>query len=114
MLAFDSNLAPVVGQQITLNPDNSVIAAPRIDLLMQRADAGECELVVRETGEHERGYLYIGSSTFKTDRANQPAVSAGELRARNHDATLTYTCVPPGSGLRMALDRDLDGYYDGD
>ena len=26
----------------------------------------------------------------------------------------TYTCVPSGSGLRMALDRDLDGYYDGD
>ncbi len=114
MLAFDSNLAPVVGQQVTLNRGNSVTATPRIDLLMQRADAGECDLVVRETGEHERGYLYSGGGTFKTDRATKPAVSASELRARSHEATLTYTCVPPGSGLRMALDRDLDGYYDGD
>jgi hypothetical protein len=27
---------------------------------------------------------------------------------------LTYTCVPPGSGVRVALDRDLDGRFDGD
>jgi hypothetical protein len=27
---------------------------------------------------------------------------------------LTFTCVPPGSGLRMGIDRDEDGVYDGD
>ena len=26
----------------------------------------------------------------------------------------TYTCVPPGSGLRMGIDRDADGCLDGD
>src|SRR5262245_39028714 len=26
----------------------------------------------------------------------------------------TYTCVPPGSGARVAIDRDEDGYRDGD
>ncbi len=114
MLAFDSNLAPVVGQQVTLTRDNVTAAVPRIDLLVQRADAGECELVVRETGEHERGYLYSGGGRFKTDRAHDPALGASALRARSRHAPLTYTCVPPGSGVRMALDRDLDGYYDGD
>ncbi len=27
---------------------------------------------------------------------------------------LTFTCVPPGEGVRVALDRDQDGYFDGD
>lgn len=27
---------------------------------------------------------------------------------------ITYTCVPPGSGLRIGLDRDEDGILDGD
>ena len=27
---------------------------------------------------------------------------------------LTYTCVPVGSGIRIALDRDEDGIWNGD
>ena len=29
-------------------------------------------------------------------------------------STATLTCVPPGNGVRIALDRDEDGYFDGD
>src|SRR6185437_12041562 len=43
MLAFDSNLAPVVGQQVTLTGDNAAAAGPRISLLESRAEAGECD-----------------------------------------------------------------------
>jgi hypothetical protein len=25
---------------------------------------------------------------------------------------VTFTCVPPGTGERAALDRDRDGYFD--
>ena len=27
---------------------------------------------------------------------------------------LTFTCVPPGSGVRLGIDRDLDEVLDGD
>jgi hypothetical protein len=27
---------------------------------------------------------------------------------------MTYTCAPPGSGHRIGLDRDSDGFRDGD
>lgn len=27
---------------------------------------------------------------------------------------LTYTCVPPGSGLRIGVERDSDSAFDGD
>ena len=27
-------------------------------------------------------------------------------------SSATFLCVPPGDGLRVALDRDMDGYFD--
>src|SRR5262249_47028041 len=33
-------------------------------------------------------------------------------QAQRTGQELTYTCVPPGSGRRIALDRDSDGYFD--
>jgi hypothetical protein len=39
------------------------------------------------------------------DLLDQAAESAGEL---------TFTCVPPGDGLRSALDRDGDSFLNGD
>lgn len=47
VLAFDTNLAPIVGQQITLTPTNAAVAVPRINLLIARAEARECELIVK-------------------------------------------------------------------
>jgi len=53
---------------------------------------------------------------FLANRAAAPPVTAAELQswAHKHAVELTYTCVPPGSGRRVGLDRDLDGYLDGD
>ena len=41
LLAFDSDLAPIVGQQVTLTSDNAAGAGPRIDLLI----AARCRAV---------------------------------------------------------------------
>ena len=116
LFAFDSNLAPIVGQQTTLRSDNAAVAGPRIRLLIERADAGECDLVVhgRRRGEM-RGYLYA-NGRFQRDRANRPSLSDSALRllAQHPGQELTYTCAPPGSGVRMGIDRDLDGVLDGD
>lgn len=116
VLAFDSNMAPIVGQQITLTNGNSAVVGPRIDLLRARADAGECDLVVHgRRGGAIHGWLWQGG-VFIPDERNRPALTDGLLRLRaklpHHE--LTYTCVPPGSGRRVALDRDLDGTLNGD
>ncbi|HEY4241818.1 MAG TPA: hypothetical protein VGM88_18475 [Kofleriaceae bacterium] len=99
LLAFDGDLAPIVGQQVTLRADNAAVAGPRIDLLLARAaapftskllgaGATECTLVATMAGT---AYVYDGS-------AFQPgAVSDATLRARataGHE--ITYTCLPPG------------------
>ncbi|MFL5355580.1 hypothetical protein [Archangium sp.] len=116
LLAFDSNLAPIVGQQVTLTPSNASMAGPRINLLVARANAGECDLVAKgRIALTEVGFVYQGGQ-FKADRQSQLPVADAALRQRiaTHGGTLTYTCAPPGSGQRIGIDRDLDGFPDGD
>jgi DNA-binding beta-propeller fold protein YncE len=117
LLAFDSNLAPVVGQQITLDAASAATVAPRIDLLEARAAAGECDLVAKGVaGVEARGWVRLGNGTFLSDRAAEPALSDPALRAiaTTPGNTATYTCVPPGSGMRAGVDRDEDGFLDRD
>jgi len=117
VLAFDSNLAPIVGQQITLNASTSAVVNARINLLIARAEQGECDLVAKTViNGRETGYLYAGAGKFMTSRRNQPPIPEALLRAVTlfSDRSLTYTCVPRGAGVRIGIDRDLDGAYDGD
>jgi hypothetical protein len=117
MLAYDSNMAPIVGQQITLTRHNAASVGARIDLLMRRADAGDCDLVVHgRRGGWPTGYLYVGDGRFQPDRRAAPRRSDLALRAdaRLPGGELTYTCTPPGSGVRIGLDRDEDGVLDRD
>ncbi len=127
MLAFDTDLAPVVGQQVSLTSTNAGVAGSRIDLLRTRADTpfvsqilganqNECDLVVKGTiGGVEKGWLYEpGPDTFRPDDGG-PNVTDAELRALAAvpGQELTYTCATPGAGLRAGIDRDVDGVLDG-
>jgi hypothetical protein len=113
MLAFDSNLAPIVGQQVTLGARSAAAVQARLDLLEQRAQLGECDLVARQGG---RSLLYVGDGAFAPDLSFAWPIPDPLLRAavRFGLGAVTFTCVPPGSGERIALDRDLDGAFDGD
>ncbi len=117
MLAFPSNMMPIVGQQITRTSANGATVDPRIDLLVARADAGDCDLVAKaQIGGEERGWLYVGGGAFETSRSSEAFVLDSALRglATAPGQEVTFTCVPPGSGIRIALDRDDDGFGDGD
>lgn len=119
--AYDTNLKPATGQQITLTAANALGAGFRVELLKARAAAGDCNLVVKaRVGNRERGYLFENGK-FTQDVTSAPALTDFQLRALlgvlgfgvQTDA-LTFTCVPPGSGFRVGLDRDADGMADGD
>jgi YVTN family beta-propeller protein len=117
MMAFDTDLAPIVGQQITLTSTNSAIAGPRINLLIARATLNECELVVKgNLAGAQRGWLRQANGTFKSDHVGDVALTDAQLRAQAASAgqERTYTCVPFGSGTRIGIDRDLDGCLDFD
>ena len=124
MLAFPTDLAPVVGQQVTLRSDNGLVANPRIDLLRNRAQASftsailggvttECELVVKgSVGGEPRGWLMQAGGDYQDDTG--AIITDVALRALPaSDGPLTFTCVVPGTGQRMALDRDRDTVLDG-
>ncbi len=115
ILAFPTNLAPAVGQQITLRTAHSPAVEARVSLLMQRANAGECDLVAKtRIFDDEVGFLYRGSGLFARDRSGQPPIPAVVLKSLAAVRPVTYTCVPPGSGERIGVDRDEDGAWDGD
>jgi hypothetical protein len=128
LLRFPGELAPIVGQQVTLGTSNAAAAGPRIDLLRARAEAGfalagepqarECDLVVKGAqGGRARGWLYDpAADAFVPDASAEAALTDAALRALAAEAgqELTYTCAPPGSGSRIALDRDADGVRDAD
>jgi YVTN family beta-propeller protein len=122
MLAFDSNLAPIVGQQITLTSASPASVGTRISLLIARAAANECELTVKGNRPNpslvveQRGWLRLANGTFTSDRASEAALTDAQLRAQAATAgqERTYLCVPPGSGTRVGIDRDEDGFRDRD
>jgi hypothetical protein len=107
-----------VGQQTTLTQGNAAVVGGRIDLLIARARAGECDLVVKGgSRQGEKGYLYdAASGLFLGNRSSDAPISDASLRQRaaQKGGELTYTCAPPGSGVRAGIDRDQDGVLDGD
>jgi DNA-binding beta-propeller fold protein YncE len=116
LLAFDSDLAPIVGQQITLTSTNSSAVGPRIDLLMQRAAAPfvskslggavtECDLVAQVVQNGRIvAYLYDPAAGNFLPDDGSARLSDAALRAfaATPGQEVTYTAVPPGSGPRIA------------
>ena len=116
VLAYDTNMFPVVGQQATLTGANAAALAPTLALFEAQAAAGNTDLVVKaRIFGRDAGFVYVGGK-FVPDVSWAPALTDAQLRELLSFATgaLTFTCVPPGSGYRIGIDRDGDGYADGD
>ena len=117
VLAFDTGLKPAVGQQVSFTPAtvNDATVLSRLDLLTARDDAGDCELVVKGIINGEaRGGVYVGAGVFHLDRNSDAPISSATLRAfaATPGQEQVYTCVPLGSGVRIGVDRDEDGFSD--
>ncbi|MEO8604463.1 MAG: SMP-30/gluconolactonase/LRE family protein [bacterium] len=129
IVAFGSDLPPMVGQQITRTFTNGATVDPRINAMLTAAaapyaskllgpGAKQCDVIVKGTvAGQARGYLYDpASGLFHSDRAAEAPLADAVLRnfAGTVGQELTYTCAPFGSGTRMGIDRDLDTYLDRD
>jgi len=109
LLAFDSDLAPIVGQQVTLRSDNAASVGPRISLFIARATAPfaskilgasptECDLVARAViGGQLVSYKLQPTMSFLPDNGG-PSITDAALRAlaATVGQEVTYTCLPPG------------------
>ncbi len=108
VMAADSNMAPVMGQQVTLSGTDSQ-ALDRLSLLESRARVTaplpECDLIVRGIFNDLRfsAVMTEGGDYLSSEGSRY---SSNQLRtAVTEGAVLTFTCVPPGSGKRLALDQ---------
>jgi hypothetical protein len=113
-----------VGQQVTLTSTNGTTVNPRINLMLARAAASfdslalggtvvECDVIAKgSVGGEPRGWVREASGLFRDD--TNATLSDASLRAlAATEGPITYTAVPPGSGRRMGIDRDLDDDLDG-
>jgi mono/diheme cytochrome c family protein len=112
MLSFDTGTHASVGAQATMGGATPNGAARR-NQLVTIANAGKSELTARAlTAGAERSYL-LQAGVFQSDIAGETTTLAALDSLAAKGAVVTYTLVPNGTGLR-ALDRDGDGFRDGD
>jgi len=102
VMAFDSNLKPVVGQQVTIGAGCGAQAQARLQLLIAQAELGNCDLVAQ-----------LGSSSLVySDGVFTDAVGArASLTWLAHHARdagpVTFTAVPPGEGAHSTAERTV-------
>lgn len=112
MHAMDSNMVPVIGQQITLNQANLTLATPRIQLMTAEMDTeGLNQVIVKGViAGVARGWVRLNDGTYQSDDATEVPLTEAQLfqLAQAADQQLTFTAVPKGTAIRMAVDRDND------
>ena len=109
VMAADSNMAPIVGQQVTINAASVQEQLDRWALLEERAlvisPREECDLVVRGVldGVRYSALLQADGRYLDTD-GNMKSSAELESAARQNSNAISATCVPPGTGIRIGLD----------
>ncbi len=121
--AWDTGLSPLAGAQFHADKDHVAGLYDWLDLAEGQALAGNVDLVGKARQALPGGALKVGLHfawnadqglwLYHTDSARWAArgplvaaIAAGQLEC-------TFTCVPPGTGERLGIDRDEDGLLDG-
>jgi YVTN family beta-propeller protein len=119
LLCLDTGSAPAVGFTRTVTATNLNDAAVASDwaLLQNQAAVSNIDLIAKGTIDGaRRGLVYDPvSNSYLSDTTGVGPFTQADLQAKIAAGdTLSITGVPLGSGVRMGIDRDLDGRLDGD
>ncbi len=115
LLCFSTDTHAGVGAQATLPQPEPAGQPPSVSELIGLAAAGDVGLVVKGVvDDAQRGYYRAGDGTFQSDRASEVLDETTLLALAGPGAELTFTAVPPGSEVRIGVDRDEDGFLDRD
>lgn len=119
LLCFDTGTPPATGYTRTLTAANITNSTIQADwaTLQQVAVAGGIDLIVKGTIRGAvHGLLYRPAThSYKSDSAGLGGFTQAQLQGFIVAGdTLSVMGVPLGSGVRMGIDRDLNGVLDGD
>ncbi len=116
VLAFDTDLAPITGQQVTLTASNAAAVTARINLMEQLAGTPftsailggtvtQCDLVAKVVvNQAVQGFLFNpATGSFSSSTGASLSDSALRGLAATAGQEVTFTAVPPGSGSRIAF-----------
>ncbi|HKO48246.1 MAG TPA: hypothetical protein VJV79_11010 [Polyangiaceae bacterium] len=105
MFAFDSNLKPIIGQQLTWSERAGRAERQRLELLVSQAEQGNSDLIAHSEGS---GFVFTNGQFLRDDGTRFTLA-----RLTNRSSTqITFMAVPPGEGRRIGIDRDSDGILD--
>lgn len=117
MMCFDSGVGRTVGHSVTVDVSDKANAGVLADiaLLEARANAGDCDLIVRGMLDGDQRDLLFVSPSYKLDKASDGNLTrTALLNAVVAGDSLTFMGVLPGLGEVMSIDQDDDGTLDGD
>jgi DNA-binding beta-propeller fold protein YncE len=118
LLCFSSDTHAGVGQQVTFDGLNNsdALLLNRFNLFVTLAQNGEVGLVCKGVWAGERrGWTYNrDNAVFLADRGGETLTASELQQSAAAGGELTFTLVPLGTQRRMGIDRDADGFLDGD
>lgn len=120
VLCFDTGTAPAVGYARTLtaaNIDTAGVIADWNLLEAQAASGTNINLIVKGTIDgRPRGFSYtLPGASYRADTTNLANFTRAQLRTKVLAGdTITIMGVPVNSGVRMGIDRNMNGVLDGD
>ena len=104
-----------VGRQITINNSNAVTLIDSM-IALATSSTSRVDLVVKgwESGL-PRGWFFDSTrSLFQSDRQAETETATALRALAGLGSEQTYTLVPRGTGRRIGIDRNADGFLDRD
>ena len=117
---LDTGMAPAVGYARTATASNvqTTTLSNAWSLLEAQAISGtNIDLIVKgEVDGRQQGFVFVTTSNvYRGDKQLSAPLSRTGLVAKVlNGGVITLMGVPPGSGVRAGIDRNLDGVLDGD
>lgn len=105
-----------VGMQLTFDGSNNTNAemVNRLFTLGSLAIDGEVGLIAKGLRNGEmRGWAYVGNQML-SDRSGEVYTISELLFSSSSTSETTFTVVVLGTEVRLGIDRDADGFFDGD
>ncbi|WP_089718741.1 putative Ig domain-containing protein, partial [Candidatus Entotheonella palauensis] len=105
-----------VGRQLTVNGAITNAQNTLLTQLIQIANSSNhVELIAKaRINGVQRGFFLQSANTFQSDRASDTQTRAQLLDIALAGEPVTFTAVPNGTSLRLGVDLDFDGIFDGD
>jgi YVTN family beta-propeller protein len=118
LLAFPTGMAPAVGYARTVTSSNagSTAVSSDVSLLEAQAQARKIDLIGKgKVNGVVRGFYYNPlTRAYEMDSTGVASMTWAQLQASAAAGSSLFTLmgVPPGTGVRMGIDRDGDGLLD--